>query len=48
MVNGGPGPAATKLSAAVEAIEALQAWKADLKALTKTNKHILEAEDRCP
>ena len=41
MVNGSPGPAATKLSAAVEAIEALQAWKADLEALMKKTNTFL-------
>ena len=41
MVNGGPGLAATKLSVAVEAIEALQAWKADLEALMKKTNTFL-------
>lgn len=41
MVNGGPGLAATKLSAVVEAIEALQAWKADLEALMKKTNTFL-------
>lgn len=36
MVNpNGPGPSATKLNAAVQAIESLEAWKAEFEASTK-------------
>lgn len=35
MNTAGPGPSMTKLNAAVQAIEALEAWKAEFEASTK-------------